>query len=235
MRDQLVTMICLNIVVIVLLSRRDPFNPLITVLKAQCLEFVLMYENLTWYRIEKVPRNLNRCRRTIANFEEVGSENCYNTFRFHKADLAELFGLLKFPHWMRVGVATDPTKLPILTGEEVFLMGLNRLCSSATDNELSTKFGICWSVFNRAFHSFLEHMIKHWLYLLTDMLEFWMQYTGEMAEYVAELFNKKTGLQLPPRLFRVACFLDCTVVATCRPGGGPAADGPNAPRWNNFI
>ena len=35
--------------------------------------------------------------------------------------------------------------------------------------------------------------------------------------------------------FKVAIFIDNTVYATCRPGGGPTMDGPNSPRHHPLI
>eukprot|EP01041_Mallomonas_annulata_P002529 gene2529-4918_t len=35
--------------------------------------------------------------------------------------------------------------------------------------------------------------------------------------------------------FNIFGFIDNTVIAKCRPGGGPTADGPNAPKWQTTV
>ena len=39
----------------------------------------------------------------------------------------------------------------------------------------------------------------------------------------------------PTWSFRVCCFIDCTVIQSCRPGSDPASSGVGAPRDNNYI
>jgi hypothetical protein len=44
-----------------------------------------------------------------------------------------------------------------------------------------------------------------------------------------------SATQHPRGSFRVSLFIDCTVIATVRPGGGPIEGGVGAPRCSNYI
>lgn len=80
--------------------------------------------------------------------------------------------------------------------------------------------------------------MKQWGYLLTDNLDFWTPYLANCAEAIR---NKLTSLGCPfpsalqPGGFKVFGFIDNTMNATCRPGGGPTTDGVNAPRNDPLI
>ena len=78
-------------------------------------------------------------------------------------------------------------------------------------------------------------MINQWGYLLTNMLHFWKPYLVDLAEK-ARLKLVSNGVPSEPGNFRIIGFIDCTVIASCRPGGGPAeGGGAGAPRYNNYI
>ena len=65
----------------------------------------------------------------------------------------------------------------------------------------------------------------------------------KLAWNIVEAFAEKIRRKLirkgynggPPWSFRVCCFIDCTVIQSCRPGSGPASGGVGAPRYNNYI
>ena len=42
-------------------------------------------------------------------------------------------------------------------------------------------------------------------------------------------------VQWEPGTFKVIAFIDDNVSRTCRPGGGPMEEGPDAPRYDNEI
>ena len=42
-------------------------------------------------------------------------------------------------------------------------------------------------------------------------------------------------MQWEPGTFKVTAFIDDNVSRTCRPGGGPMEEGPDAPRYDNEI
>jgi hypothetical protein len=77
-----------------------------------------------------------------------------------------------------------------------------------------------------------------WAYLLLDHLNFWKQYLKEFAESIRQVVVS-LGCYFPPAGsdlgFAEAAFIDNTMNATCRPAGGPARDGKNAPRNDRFI
>lgn len=84
--------------------------------------------------------------------------------------------------------------------------------------------------------TFFDHLSSDWGYLLTDNLLFWKS----RLESFAEAIRLKCGsLETNPCLFPASniaggfCifgFIDNTMNATCRPGGGPTRDGANATR-----
>jgi hypothetical protein len=54
-------------------------------------------------------------------------------------------------------------------------------------------------------------------------------------EAIRRKLAEKCGVHFPEGAFRVAAFHDCTVIASCRPGGGPVGPGVDAERVDNFI
>ena len=78
-------------------------------------------------------------------------------------------------------------------------------------------------------------MCNHWGHVLTRMIPFWSDYFEAFAEKIRRKLIRKGHDGGQPGAFRPCCFIDCTVIASCRPGSGPADDGENAPRYNNFV
>lgn len=88
------------------------------------------------------------------------------------------------------------------------------------------------------FNAFLDFMVDRWSYLLLDNMKFWLPYLPSCAQAIRDKCLDK-GRFFPnstaPGGLRVAGFIDNTMNATCRPGGGPARDGANAPRNDPLI
>jgi hypothetical protein len=95
-------------------------------------------------------------------------------------------------------------------------------------------FGMTYIQASSVFQLFLRFMVDNWGYLLTNNVTFWLPYLPMMA---AALRNKlaEKGVEFPHGSFCVFGFIDNTMNSTCRPGGGPARDGTNAPRNDPLI
>ena len=89
----------------------------------------------------------------------------------------------------------------------------------------------------RAVNAFIEWLCDNWSYLLRDNLEYWKDKIPEFAEKIREacVNNPKYPCPFEPGSFRVFGFIDNTMNASCRPAGGPARSGKNAPRNNRLI
>jgi hypothetical protein len=74
-------------------------------------------------------------------------------------------------------------------------------------------------------------MLDNFTHLLTDNLAFWVPYFSNFAECIADKLAE-FDIHYDVDSFKVFGFHDDTVLATCRPGSGPAVDGG---RHDNFI
>jgi hypothetical protein len=70
-------------------------------------------------------------------------------------------------------------------------------------------------------------MVRNWAYLLFDNLEFWLPFIPRFNQAI-RLKCSDLGCQYDD--LKIFGFIDNTLNSTCRPGGGPACDGENAPR-----
>jgi len=117
----------------------------------------------------------------------------------------------------------------VFYGEEFLLVSLYRLHrpNSILDACWCDTFGLNYSAVSKCFTEFLKFMVSEWEYLLIDNLEFWLPQLPACAQAIR---NKcaKLGCVFPdaipaaPGGFRVFGFIDNTMNATCRPGGGTA-------------
>jgi hypothetical protein len=87
---------------------------------------------------------------------------------------------------------------------------------------------------SHCFHLFLRHITVNWGYLLTNNVNYWTPYLGMFAEAIAAKCLDK-GCYFAPNTFCIFGFIDNTMNASCRPGGGPARDGVDAPRNDPYI
>lgn len=164
--------------------------------------------------------------RTIESFSD---SECWRRFRMRKNDLYRVKNSLAIPHTVRLSNGSR------FSGEEVLLFSLNRFTTCGWIHDLIPVFGRDVTQWTRAFHWFIKYMIANFAYLLTDMLQFWKPYIPLMAEKIRRKLHAKHDIYFPPGTFRVFGFIDCTVIASLRPGGGPTSPGPNAERCDNFI
>ena len=166
---------------------------------------------------------VHRKYRTIDSFDDT---DIRQYFRFETKDqLHRLVTGFRFPEELRSGVGNK------FSGEEILLCGIYRLHSvnALGDAGWQAIFGMVQSVATMACNLFFEYMWKWWSYLLFDHVRFWVDRIPAMAEAI-RLKLEQLDCYFPPGTFRVFGFIDNTMNATCRPGGGPAQDGIRAPR-----
>ena len=190
---------------------------------------------MKWRRLVRVPEELShplsKVRRTYARIDHFTDEVVPGLFRFdNKAQLRQLFQAFEFPLSFR-----HPDG-HVFGGEEVFLAGLFRLHAPNIQGDVSwrTVFGYDQPQTSRATSLFFLFMVNNWAYLLQDHMEFWLPYMPIFAEKIrAKLASY--GCDFEPGEFRVFSFIDNTMNATCRPGGGPRRGGVDAPRNDPLI
>jgi hypothetical protein len=201
---------------------------------------ILVKLNMCIARIEKVDERINQRpgkieskHRTIDSFKD---EDIPNIFRFrNKAQLKALFDGLGFP------LLFKGKKGHKYSGEEVLLLGLFRLANPipSTHATYVAIFGYAHDKVSKVFNVFLNFMCDEWGYLLTDMIEYWKPSIPMFADKI-RLKLDQLGCPFPSSSnsnggFNIFGFIDNTMNAMCRPGGGPTRDGDNAPRNNPLI
>ena len=176
---------------------------------------------------------IRKRRRTIDSFLD---EEIPIFFRFRtKEQLHRLIEGFGIPDIIRI-----PQTGNIFYGEEYLLISLYRLHrpTALSDACFRSIFGFGYSAVSMIFNSFLDFMIERWSYLILDNMNFWLPYLPACAQAIRNKCVEK-GCYFPNSWaaggLRVAGFIDNTMNATCRPGGGPARDGAEAPRNDPLI
>ena len=177
-------------------------------------------------------------RRTIQSFEsELESFSEY--FRFQSGDqLRQLLIGFQFP----VGIVK--IKGYKFTSEEIMLISLIRLSWPHRWSDVRKSFpDRSRNELQLAFYWFLDFMINNWGYLITNNREYWLPFLEESAEAIrnklATLPNEGNRLFFDAAGtitgFAIALFIDNTIFAMCRPGGGPMTDGEQAQRISKLM
>jgi nuclease HARBI1 len=210
--------------VIRLLRQRERYE-LVRIFNIQLMALMMEYDSIAMIPADLVPPRVRNIpiRRTIDSFND---SQCYRFFRMDSLKLTNLFNLLQFPE----NIALDNGS--VFTGEEIFLFGLHRYGYPSRLEDLTIYYGRDYSQLSRAFKWFNTFIMNTWGYKICDNLEFWKPYLPGCAFSIANKLTELSGVQYDPDNFRVAMFIDCTVIATRRPGSGPTPDGN---RYNNFI
>jgi hypothetical protein len=128
-----------------------------------------------------------------------------------------------------------------LSAQEVVLISLARLAYPLRWGDLRALFpNRCRFSMQRAFYWFLDFMIQNWGYLILNNMDWWVL-RGSLAQSAEAIRVKLATLPTlnyrqdwpsafnPAGGFCASCFIDNTLIATCRPGGG-GGDGVQAPR-----
>ena len=190
---------------------------------------------IRWKLLVRVPfqlhQPLTKIQRKHAKISYFSDELVHQLFRFDdRRQLRDLLAAFRFPP--RFVCDSRHT----FSGEEILLAGLFRLHAPNVlgDTGWRTLFGFDQPTASRACNLFFLFMVDNWAYLLQDHLDFWKSYLPQMAELIRCKLEKE-GCYFAPGTFRVCSFIDNTMNATCRPAGGPTADGRDAPRYDPLI
>lgn len=183
-----------------------------------------------------------RLNRVPKRFADISDNDCWTKFRFRKKELWRLLKVMRFDEedededeeaGSGTFLAQNGTRF---TGQELLMIGLHRLANTGSlKTSMSATFELDYSQLSRAFAMFIDHVLDNHSHLLTDNLHFWAPYFPGFAEAIRSKLAEKCGVHFPEGSFRVAAFHDCTVIASCRPGGGPVGPGVDAERVDNFI
>jgi hypothetical protein len=195
------------------------------VLEVLATKFV---ERVTYAHVDVAP--MQRLYRTIDSFED---DEIPHLFRFRSKD--QLRALLE-----GFGVPETVVILPQryrFSGEEILLVSLLRMSRPYTvwDPVFKTLFGLDGSQIGSAFNWFVKFMTANWGYLMTNNLDYWKPFFSSCAEAI-RCKLREWGLENPPAnapdCFCIFGFIDNTMNATMRPGGGPA---PDRSRYSQLI
>ncbi len=189
------------------------------------LQFFFTLQSIQLLLVSALFVDVGPNQRVLGNhrsLNDFSDRECFNFMKFQKSDIGRLVSLLRLDanvHYLENGIVCD--------GEEVLIVGLFRLCNVGKYDLFVPLLGI--------FHYFINYMIANFKYLLMNRFFelFWEPRLCGLAKMIQGKLRQKYGIGVQNQ--RVCMFIDCTVIATCRPGSGPAADGPNANRKPNFI
>ena len=165
---------------------------------------------------------------TINAWEEVRIPADLNVHT--RRDLWRLFDGFRFPPTM-----ISPSRHKF-DGQEVFLFGLYRLSHPGKYDrqDIIKIFGFVHkSRASECFYCFLHFMVNQWGYLLTNNMQHSLSHLSEMASSIRKKCSE-LGCYFD-EAFNIFGFIDNTMNATCRPGGGPTRDGIDAPRNDQNI
>ena len=155
------------------------------------------------------------------------------TYRFKSiSQLRELKECLQIPDRI-----VNPRDRSVYDGEELLLLVLERCALGTRLIDLQNKYHRNHSAIGKAINFFCTWLQEHWGYLIHDHLDFWKPYLrGSRDAIVAKLeaYYRDLEVEIDPNL-RVASFIDCTIIGTSRPGGGPMEAGPDAERFPGHV
>ena len=168
-----------------------------------------------------IPLLGDRVRRDPYKFTDFAGFDFSGLFRFRSPeDLQRLYEGLQLPGPIRV--YTYKT-----TGQEILMVSLVRLSYPHRWEDVERVFlGIKRWKLQCLFYWFLDFMIENWSYLILNNRDFWTPLMPTMARAIelklASLPNPDYRLFFPDEVpFTIFGFIDNTMHAMCRPGGGP--------------
>lgn len=196
----------------------------------------MKYIEIKFVPAAELTAKLRKIERKHLTIDDLIEADIHIHFRFRSKDqLRRLRDGFQFPATMFSG------KITRFTGEEILLLGLYRLArpTRLVDLGFEHLFGFNYVEVSVAFKLFLDHLCNNWAHLLKDNLQYWKPKLPDFAESIRRKLSEKYNCDFPPANqaggFRVFGFIDNTMNGTCRPGGGPARDGTDAPRNDPLI
>ena len=137
------------------------------------------------------------------------------------------------------------------TGDEILIISLLRLSYPSRWCDVQAKLPrdkVRTSTdCGKAFYWLIDFLIANWGYLLLNNISFWV---GMFPHFANQIRLKLQNLvtenyrQIHPEAcilngiqtgFAIFGFIDNTIMAMCRPGGGPLAEGEHAPRLSKEV
>jgi hypothetical protein len=131
----------------------------------------------------------------------------------------------------------------VMKAEEILLISLTRLSFPSRWSDLYERFPgrKRWSL-QRAFYWFLDFMVQNWAYLVLNNRPYWKPHLAASANAIRiklanvnvvnwRQYHAEAAVDAHGNVsgFRVALFIDDTMIPMCAPGG-VMDDGPAAPR-----
>jgi DDE superfamily endonuclease len=123
-------------------------------------------------------------------------------------------------------------------GQELLLISLERCALGSRYLDLQQKYHVQHSVICRGINFFAKWMNENWGYLLRDNLDFWKDYLEGSMLAIKRKMSTQYGFNYDEHFedeFKFALFIDCTMLKSDRPGGGPMRPGVQAPRYPYLI
>jgi hypothetical protein len=177
-----------------------------------------------------IPLQENRVKRDRYKFADFVNYNFSGLFRFRSPEaLQRLYEGLQLPGNTKIqGYKTS--------GQEVLMVSLVRLSYPHRWEDVERIFiGIKRWKLQSLFYWFLDYMVANWSYLILNNRDFWTPLMPTMARAIevklATLPNPDYRLFFPEEVpFTIFGFIDNTMHAMCRPGGGSVTGGVQAER-----
>jgi hypothetical protein len=201
-----------------------------------------LVESYTTMKVIDVPEPAAINRAPVAlTFNDVDEDTCYSRYRFLKPDLWRLHKALKLDEfedgYIRAGSLANPSKYNKYGTEEALLILLHRLAFPTRFVDMVSIYHRDITALSRIFSWMNNYVRTRFGYLLTNNWDFWKDNFEEYAECIRKKVVEKSegAINYPPGSYLVFGFIDDTSIRTCRPGGGPAAEGENAERNSMLL
>ena len=173
-------------------------------------------------------------RPTFRMIDDFSESVTYTRFLFTREDMHRLHRALRMHElgpWVSMGNGSR------FGTEELLCLGLNRIVFPQKFGEMVSVYGRDWTALSRAFNWFSYYVRKRFGWLVQSNLPYWKPMLEVFSEAIRVKVEEKSeaGIIYPPGGMLVAMMIDDTLSRSCRPGGGPAEEGEDAPRFNTLI
>lgn len=169
----------------------------------------------------QIPRNI-RVTRTVDSYCE---SDIPNLFRFrNKQQLKDLIREINLPEMCRLNNGI------IMYGEEMLLFTIRRLIFPNRLDDLCKEFGSDNSRWSRVVNYVTTYLFNKFHHLLINSIQKWVNMYPAFANSIKQYLLSKNCNHLVNEAPIIFGFVDCTIIGTCIPGGGPIKSGKNADR-----
>lgn len=193
---------------------------------------ISLYKTLKTLRTEPENVEFPKIERTFIKIASINNLDCSSRFRFrNSADLERVFNCFNLGPYIYL---PNNSKVP---SEMVFLYSLRRLSYPNRIADLLAEFGYEITFWSRAFHTFISIIVAKFKHLLINSISSWKNEFPIFSNVIKTQLIKNgcNHLNRSDIVNKIIGYIDNTNFSTCVPGGGPTADGPNAPRNDPLI